>query len=52
MLAHLASMPDGTLPWCLHYITPDAFLVTSGNGTLVPRIVLLHGCHARIPAPE
>ena len=33
-------------------ITFGAFLVTSGNGTFVPRIVLIRGCRGRIPAPE
>ena len=33
-------------------ITSGVLLVTSGNGTFVPRIVLIRGCHARIPAPE
>src|SRR5438552_9156509 len=32
-----------------HQLMP---LVTSGNNTFVPPIVLMHGCHARIPAPE
>src|SRR5205814_1659168 len=30
----------------------SGFLVTWGNGTFVPHIVLMHGCSGRIPAPE
>jgi hypothetical protein len=34
------------------FITPRMLLVTSGNGTFVLRIVLLHCCDDRFPAPE
>jgi len=35
-----------------HTVTAGAFLVTLGNGTFVPRTVLIRSCHARIPPPE
>jgi hypothetical protein len=36
----------------LRPVTSDVLLVTSGNNTLVPSTVLMHGCRARNPAPE